>query len=759
MPKADYVGKSIPRSDAQLKVTGRAKYGSDHYKNDMLIGCILRSPYPHARILNIETSKAENLKGVKSIVTGEELLCPVGMFIEDEPLLAVDYVRYVGEGVAAVAATSADVAEEALSLIQVEYEELPAVFDPEFAMTGDAPCVHEGRKNLADKFCVTFGDVEKGFQKADVIVENRYVTGRVAHVALETRSSLATYEMGGKLTVEKSSQSVYNERAQLSQALGIPQSKIRVISSFVGGAFGSKEEPMALDAGATLLSIKTGLPVKITHTREDEFSTRLRHPFTINARHGARKDGSLTAVHYRILLDNGAYTSLGTAISRAASTLGGSLYRIPNYLAESYLVYTNHPPSGAMRGFGNPQITFAQEQQMDLLATELGIDPMELRLQNAVETGDETASGALLKSCGLKECIEKAAKEFGWVEKRANSKPYRGIGLACGVHFTSSRETPLDCSAVTMKMNLDGSLILIAGTSEMGTGSDTLLGQIAAEILGIPPEEIEIIRGDTETTPFCLGIWGSRVTTMAGKATQMAAEEMQKILADAIAEKLEVNSGDLIFRDKQISVQGSPEKSVDMADAIMLAITQRGGQEVITKAQYDAISEVIDEETGRGNYSQAWSFTAKFVEVSVNPETGTVEVENLISAVDLGKAINPKGAEGQIEGSAQMGLGFALSEECSWENGHPTNSTLVDYKMPASIDMPPVRPILIESNDPYGPFGAKGLGEMALVGVAAAVANAVQHATGVRIKNTPITSESVYRELHPPHPDSITSET
>ncbi len=747
MSETVYVGKALPRSDAPLKVTGRAKYGSDHYKNDMLVGRVVRSPYPHARILNLDTSEAEKLRGVKALVTGKDLVRPVGMFIEDEPLLAVDRVRYLGEGVAAVAATSADVAEDALSLIRVEYEELPAVFDTEAAMTEDAPRVHDDRGNVADEFRVTFGDVENGFREADVIVENRYTTGRVAHLALEPRSTLATYEPGGKLTVEKSSQSVYNERALLSQALGIPQSKIRVISSFVGGAFGSKEEPMALDAGATLLSMKTGQPVKITHSREDEFLTRLRHPFIIDARHGARKDGSLTAVHYRLLIDNGAYTSLGTAISRAASTLGGSLYRIPHYLAESCLVYTHHPPCGAMRGFGNPQITFAQEQQMDQLASALGMDPVEFRLRNAVETGDETASGAVLKSCGLKECIQKAAEQFGWAEKRGRPKPHRGIALACGVHFTSSRETPLDCSAVTLKMNMDGSLILIAGTSEMGTGSDTLLGQIAAEILGIPPEEIEIIRGDTETTPFCLGIWGSRVTTMAGKATQMAANEVKDNLANAVAEKLEVDPGDLVFRDKRVFVQGSREQGMDMADAVMLAIMRQDGQEVITKAQYDAVSEVLDEETGRGNYSQAWSFTAKFVEVEVNPETGEVKVENLISAVDLGRAINPKGAEGQIEGSAQMGLGFALSEECAWEKGLPTNATLVDYKMPASIDMPPVQPILVESDDPYGPFGAKGLGEMALVGVAAAVANAVHEAAGVRIKDAPITSEKVYLGL------------
>jgi CO/xanthine dehydrogenase Mo-binding subunit len=744
MSNAVYIGQGLTRSDAPLKVTGRAKFGSDHDKNDMLFGRVLRSPYPHAKILDIDTSAAERLPGVKGVVTGKPLVKPVGMFLQDEPLLATDRVRYRGEGVAAVGAVSEDIAEDALSLIRVEYEELPAVFDPESAMAEDAPRVHEDKENAIDRFRVTFGDVERGFQDADVIVENRYTTGRVAHLALEPRSTLATYDLGGKLTVEKSSQSVYGERALLSEALGIPQSKIRVVSSFVGGAFGSKEEPLALDAGATLLAMKTGRPVKVTHTREDEFHTRLRHPFIIQSRHGAKKDGSLTAVHYKVIIDNGAYTSLGTAVSRAASTLGGSLYRLPHYLAESVLVYTHHPPCGAMRGFGNPQITFAQEQQMDLLAAELGLDPVEIRLRNAVETGDETASGAILKSCGLKECIQKAAERFGWAEKRKNPKPNRGIGVACGVHFTSSRETALDCSAVTLKMNLDGSLILIAGTSEMGTGSDSLLGQIAAEILGIPPEEIEIIRGDTETTPFCLGIWGSRVTTMAGKATQMAAEEVRGLVAETVAEKLEVGPDDLMFRDKRVFVPGSPGQGVDLADAVMSTVLRRHGQELITKAQYDAVSECLDEETGRGNYSQAWSFTAKIVEVEVNPETGLVEVQRLISSVDLGKAINPKGAEGQIEGSAQMGLGFALSEECVWENGLPVNATMVDYKMPASIDMPPVDAILVESNDPYGPFGAKGLGEMALVGVAAAVSNAVHDATGVRIKDAPITSEKVY---------------
>jgi putative selenate reductase molybdopterin-binding subunit len=666
------------------------------------------------------------------------------MFIQDEPLLAIDRVRYHGEGVAAVAATSEDIAEDALSLIRVEYEELPAVFDPESAMADGAPRVHEHTENAVDKFRVTFGEVERGFDEADVIVENRYTTGRVSHVALEARSTLATFEPGGKLTIQKSSQSVYGERALFSQALGIPQSKIRVVSSFVGGAFGSKEEPLALDAGAVLLAMKTGRPVKFTHSREDEFHTRLRHPFIIYAKHGAKKDGSLTAVHYRIFMDNGAYTSLGPAVSRAASTLGGSLYRLPNYLAESFLVYTHNPPCGAMRGFGNPQITFAQEQQMDLLAAELGMDPVELRLLNAVETGDETASGAILRSCGLKECIQKAAQQFGWAEKKREKMPNRGIGIACGVHFTSARETALDCSAVTLKMNLDGSLILVSGTSEMGTGSDSLLGQISAEILGIPPEEIEIIRGDTETTPFCLGIWGSRVTTMAGKATQMAAEEVREMLASAVAENLEVNPEDLVFQDKRVFPQGAPNQGVTLEEAALMSIAHRKGQEITSTAQYDAVSESLDEETGRGNYAQAWSFTAKFVEVVVHPDTGNVEVQNLISAVDLGKAINPNGAEGQMEGSAQMGLGFALSEECVWENGLPVNANMADYITPTAVDMPPIGSILVESNDPYGPFGAKGLGEMALVGVAAAVSNAVYDATGVRIKDAPVTAEKVY---------------
>jgi 4-hydroxybenzoyl-CoA reductase alpha subunit len=754
MKELDFVGKNVPRVDAEVKVTGEATFTADVRLPNMLLGRLVRSPLPHAKILNIDISRAERLPGVKAVIVGQETPFVFGVSHMDQTPLQTGKVRYVGDPVAAVAAVDEDTIQEAVGLIKVDYEPLPAVFDPEEAMQEGAPIIHEGvERNIAANPCYNLGDVEKAFQEADHVFEDRFETQRVAHVCPEPHNCVAVWDFSGKLTFYYCSQMPSVTRVQLSKALGIPESKIRVITNHVGGGFGSRAtSKFPMDFAAIILAKKAGRPVKIEYTRDEEFIySTFRHKFIMRVKTGIKKDGTITGRHFTNVCDNGAYSDYGPVVTNVGGAMQGTLYRFMNYRYDGYTVYTNLPYGGAMRGIGNPQVHYAGETQLNMIAERMGLDPLEIRIKNAARTGDETATGAVLKSCGLVECLEKVADKIGWKEKRANPVPNRGLGIACGVHFTGVRLSPgidADFAGATLTVNDDGSVNLATSCVDIGSGSSTALTQIAAEVLGIEVEKINTIFGDTETCPMGWGSRASRNTAIGGMAVQKAAEDARKQILETAAEKLEVHPDDVDIRNSTVFVKSAPSKSISVEDVVRMGRYRKDGQAVMAKCHWDAPSELADPVTGRGNFSMAFSFGAKAIEVEVDPGTGQIHILEVAASQDLGKAVNPLGAIGQIEGGVHMGLGFATSEEIVLDDvGRMKNNYLLDYRTLTSLDMPPVSSILVETNDPIGPFGAKGVGEMATIGTPDALVSAVAEATGLFITDLPITPEKVLLAL------------
>ncbi len=750
MRKLDFVGKDVPRVDAGIKVTGEAVFTADITLPNMLWGRMLRSPHPHARILNIDTSKAERLAGVKAVITGEETPFVFGVSHMDQTPLQTEKVRYVGDPVAGVAAVDLDTTLEALELIEVDYEPLPAVFDPVEAMQPGAPAIHEGKdRNLAANPRYDIGDVETAFKEADHVFEDRFETQRVAHVCPEPHNCIAQWDHSGKLTFYYCSQMPSVSRVQLAKALGIPESKIRVVTNNVGGGFGSRAtSKFPMDFVAIVLARKAGRPVKIEYTRDEEFIfSSFRHKFIMTVKTGIKNDGTITGRHVTNICDNGAYSDYGPVVTNVGGAMQGTLYRFMNYRYDGYTVYTNLPYGGAMHGIGNPQVHFAGETQLNMIAHRLGMDPLEIRLKNAVRTGDETASGIVLQSCGLVECLEKAAEKIGWKEKRAHPTPNKGLGIACGVHFTGVRLSPgidADFAGATLIVNDDGSVNLATSCVDIGSGSSTALTQIAAEVLGIEMEKINTIYGDTETCPMGWGSRASRNTAIGGMAIQKAAEDARKQILEAAGEKFEVHPDDLDIRNSTVYVKAAPSKCLSVSDIVRFRRYRKDGQAVMAEAHWDAPSQLADPVTGRGNFSMSLSFGAKAIEVEVDPGTGQIHILEVAASQDLGKAINPLGAISQIEGGVHMGLGFAASEEILLDDkGRMQNNYLSDYRVLTSLDMPPVSSILVETNDPIGPFGAKGVGEMATIGAPEALVSAVHGATGLFVTDLPITPEKV----------------
>ncbi|RJX36529.1 MAG: hypothetical protein C4525_00230 [Desulfarculus sp.] len=754
MAELRYVGKGLPRVDALEKVTGQAMYTLDLTLPNMLYGGLLRSPLPHARILSIDTGKAERLLGVKAVITGKDTPYTFGVSHMDQTPLQTEKVRYVGDAVAAVAAVDQDVLAEALSLIQVEYQELPAVFDPHEAMQEGAPLVHEDKPgNIASNPRYDIGDVEKAFREADYVFEDHFETQRVAHVCPEPHNNLAVWDASGKLTFYYCSQMPSVTRVQLSKAFNLPESRIRVVTNTVGGGFGSRAtSKFPMDFAAIVLAKKSGRPVKIAYNRADEFiHSTFRHKFIMTVKTGINRDGTITGRHVTNICDNGAYSDYGPVVTNVGGALQGTLYKFMNYKYDGYCVYTNLPYGGAMRGIGNPQVHYACEAQLSMIAERIGLDPLELRLKNAVETGDETASGAILQSCGLKECLTQAAEKIGWKEKKANPEPNRGLGIACGVHFTGVRLSPgidADFAGATITVNDDGSVNLATSCVEIGSGSSTVLSQICAEVLGIGLDKINIICGDTETCPMGWGSRASRNTAVGGMAVQKAAEDARTQILALASQKLEIHPDDLEIKEGVITAKGAPDRSLTVAEAVRFGRYRQGGTAVMAKAHWDAPSTLADPKTGRGNFSMAFSFGAKALEVEVDPATGRINVLGVAASQDLGKAVNPLAVKGQVEGGVHMGLGFAMYEQIMLdEQGRMKNPYLLDYRIPTVMDMPPVIPILVESQDPVGPFGAKGVGEMATIGMPEALIAAVAEATGLWITDLPITPEKVFLGL------------
>lgn len=748
------LGKALPRVDAGPKVTGEAKYAHDISLPQMLYGKILRSPLPHARLAHIDCHRAVRLPGVKGIITGKDTLgLKYGMFLDrpeslDECGLAMDKVRYIGDEVAAVAAVDGDIAEEALSLIQVEYQELPAVFEPLEAMEEGAPKIHEGENNIGWQVKAEFGQVERGFEESDYVREDQFVTQLVIHCSLESHASVASYDGSGRLTLWASTQTPYYLKRDLARLLGISIGRIQVVRTHVGGAFGGKGELSSTDFCAALLSMRTGRPVKIVYARDEEFGcTRRRHPMIIKLKTGVTKDGRLAAQDCLTVADGGAYNSMGPGVIGRAGSHLTMQYVVPNFRYQARLVYTNKPVCGAFRGFGFLQACFANESQLDMIARDLGIDPVALRAMNAVKSGYVNPLGYRITSCGLKECLLKVVKMavvHQQKERPLSSTKRRGVGIAASSYICGNREHP---SEAWVELAADGAVKLFAGAAEIGQGSDTALGQIAAEVLGIPPQDITIISSDSDVVLQDLGSFASRTTTYVGSAVAAAATHARDQLVEIIAEKWEVHPRDVQCRDNKIFVMGSLERGLAISEAIKNCVAERNGVPLWGRGYFKAEDCTNDPVSLQGNIAPAYSYGALAAEVEVDTETGCVRIIKTWSAFDCGRVINIQGIQGQVEGSVAMGAGQALYEEVCMDQGFILNPEFGAYRVPTSLDVPEICSDFVESVDPVGPFGAKGVSEGTQLPVAPAIANAIHDAVGVRIKELPVTPAKLFNRM------------
>jgi 4-hydroxybenzoyl-CoA reductase subunit alpha len=795
------IGKSVAMIDAAGKTTGAGKYADDFTLPGMLVGKILHSPYPHARIKSIDTSRAKALEGVVAVVTGEDAPNPYGILPvgHDETALAVGKVRYVGDHVACVAAVTEEIAERALELIDVEYEPLPAYFDPEESMKAETDLIHENRPhNLEKDYHHVFGDPEKGFAEADYVAEARYIANEVTHAAMEPHCTLANFELDphtgklGRLTVWSSTQVPYYLQHKLSLVLEMPMSQIRVIKPLVGGGFGGKSEIIPLEIIAAVTARAAKAPVKITYTREEVFWAHRGRPRTIiDLKTGVKKDGRVTSVACKVIQDGGAYCSYGVVTILYSGALIGALYDIPHIRYDGYRVLTNKPACGAMRGHGTVNVRFAFESQMDEIAATLKLDPPEVRRVNLLKPPTITVNGLRVLSYGLPECIDQVITRSGWKERKDKMPSGRGLGVACS-HYVSGAansiiRSDMPHSTVNIKIDRDGGVVVYTGASEIGQGSDTMTAQVVAEVLGCDLARVRVIAADTDLTPIDLGSYSSRVTFMAGNASLRAAEAVKKNIVSAAAKRMDCAPEDVIMRDDRVYKRGTVPADNDSKAAEILEDKEaaRGhvdgqilrGSVLQTRKEEgpkehlsfeEAVVSAIDFHgalTGTGSYappvearggkhkgggvgpSPAYSYSAQVADVSVDEETGEVTVHKIWAAHDCGRALNPVAVEGQVIGSVWMGLGQALEEEMVWKDGLLMNPGLLEYRSPASTESPDIECIIVESIDPEGPFGAKEAGEGSLAATIPAISNAIYHAVGVRLRESPFTPERILSAL------------
>jgi CO/xanthine dehydrogenase Mo-binding subunit len=738
--------------DGLEKVTGRAEFVSDVSLPGLLWGAVLRSPYPHARIRNIDTSRARSLPGVRAVVTADDTPGRTwGVFIKDQPVLAGSKVRYVGEEVAAVAACDLDTARAAVDLIEVDWEPLPAVFEPDEAMRPEAPLLHEDKgTNVAATISVERGNVEEAFARSDVVVEHTFQSQPQWHAAIETLGSVAQFSPTGKLTLWMNTQTLFMARGRIAWALGLSEADVRIIQPYVGGGFGGKSCDDNNALVCALLARAAGRPVKLINTREEEFlaGSRPRVPMRIRVKMGFSSDGRVQAKQLRVVADNGAYCGKAPGVFGVTSLRHDTAYVYPNVKVDAFLVYTNKIPTGAFRGFGNPSAEWAVEQAWDLAAEALGMDPVDLALLNAAEPGYVSPHGNRVISCELKQCIRRAAELIDWKAKRANRQPYRGLGLGTTVHVSGKRHFgDYDGSSAVLKISEDGKALIWSGEGEIGQGTMTVLSQIAAEELGLPYADVSVTRADTDLTTYCHGAYASRLTYVAGNAVRDAASKAKAQVLETAAELLETSAADLQIRDGVISIKGVPTgRTVAVAEVARARLFRRGGEPIVASGSFDPDS-VLSDETRYGNESGAYNFGAQMAEVEVDPETGQLKILDFVSVADCGTVVNPIAAEGQQEGAIAQGLGYALTERLLVEDGQPQNPNFSDYKIPCTLDVPPLTVAFADSYEPTGPFGAKGLGELGLDPTAAVLANAIHDACGVRITQLPITAEKIHRAL------------
>jgi len=801
MPDFSVIGKPIAMVDAAGKTTGAGKYTDDFKVPGMLIGKILHSPFPHARIKSIDTSRAKALEGVVAVVTGEDApntygILPVG---HDETALAVGKVRYVGDHVACVAAVDESTAERALELIDVDYEPLPAYFDPEESMKAESDLIHENRPhNIEKDYHHVFNDPDKGFAEADYVHEARYIANEVTHAAMEPHCTLASFELDphtgklGRLTVWSSTQVPYYLQHKLSLVLEMPMSQIRVIKPLVGGGFGGKSEIIPLEIIAAVTARAARAPVKITYTREEVFWAHRGRPRTIvDLKTGVKNDGRITAVACKVIQDGGAYCSYGVVTILYSGALLGALYDIPNIRYDGYRVLTNKPACGAMRGHGTVNVRFAFESQMDEIAAKLNLDPAEVRRVNLLKPPTVTVNGLRVLSYGLPECIDEVTTRSGWKDRKGNLPKARGLGMACS-HYVSGAansiiRSDMPHSTVNIKIDRDGGVVVYTGASEIGQGSDTMTAQIVAEVLGCNLDRVRVIAADTDLTPIDLGSYSSRVTFMAGNAALRAAQDVKKNIVSAATKRMECAADDVIMRNDHVYKRGTLPDDHDPTAAEILeekdaprgrvdgqilrgsVLQKRKEEGPKTHMSFEeAVVSAIDFHgalTGTGSYapplearggkhkgggvgpSPAYSYSAQVAEVSVDEETGEVTVHKIWAAHDCGRALNPVAVEGQVIGSVWMGLGQALEEEMVWKNGLLMNPGLLEYRSPSSAESPEIECVIVESIDPEGPFGAKEAGEGSLAATIPAISNAIYDAVGVRLRESPFTPERILTAL------------
>jgi 4-hydroxybenzoyl-CoA reductase subunit alpha len=749
------VRRRVPRIDARDLASGRAVFTDDIALPGMLYGKILTSPHAHARISSVDTSRAEALEGVKAVLTAAdvpETFYGVSPARYDEQVLAKDRVRYVGDEIAAVAAVDEKTCLRALELIDVEYEILPAVFDPFEAMKEGAPQLHDHprfKNNINTRVEWHFGDVEQGFAEADLVREHTFTGNRTYQHPMEPHCAVARWESGARLTVWTSTQVVHYVQHQLARLLEIPEGDVRVVMKHCGGGFGGKAEVNPLEICATLLSRKTGKPVKMRYTREEMVRHgRGRHKQHIKMKIGAKRDGSITAVHEEAVLEGGAYSSFGIVAAYYAGAMVPTLYRLPNFRYDGYRVYTNLPACGAMRGHGCPHPRFAFEGVLDMLAQDLGMDPIDLRLKNAMQPDSRTVNELDVGSCELEACLHAVRERSGWDEKRGKLPLGRGIGVGCG-GFVSGAGYPIyrskfPHSNALIRVAEDGTAAtLFIGEADIGQGSSTVLSQVAAEAMGIEYEAMRIVSADTERTPRGLGTYSSRVTLMGGNACRMAGEEVKKQVLEAASELLGVPAEGLDARGGRAFVRDDPERAVPWADAAARHFSERGP--LVGKGWYSPPLALGGSHKGATvGTSPAYSFSVCVAEVEVDRETGRVTVTKLTDAHDVGTPINPMAVEGQCEGAGVMMLSEALLEDVAFdEEGRVRNPTLHDYLLATSCDAPEIDTTIVPSFEPQGPYGGKECGEGSTLPVIGAIANAISDAIGARVSELPITPERV----------------
>jgi 4-hydroxybenzoyl-CoA reductase subunit alpha len=764
------VGQPLPKIDAWGKVTGDTRYADDLVLPRMAFGKLLRSPHAHARITRVDTTLAKAVPGVYAVITGADLprvkfgILPVS---QDEEALCTDKVRMVGDPVAAVAAIDEETADRACRLIQVDYEPLPALMSIQESLAhpevriheyGDGPNVH---KNVA----LQFGDVEAAFATADLVREDVFFYEGNTHLPMEQHAAVAHATPDGKLTLWSSTQTPHYVHRLLAKILDMPAAHIRVIAAAVGGGFGGKLDPFAHEIAACRLSQLIGRPVKIACTREEVFYIhRGRHPVLMWIKTGFTKAGDITGCHLKTWLDGGAYGSYGVASTFYTGVINPVTYKMPVYKFEGARIFTNKPPCGPKRGHGTPQPRFALEVQLDKAAEQLGLDPADMRRRILVEPFTKTANHLTVTTIGLGECIDKVVEASGWRDKHPRyrtaaetepAKPLwqprrrRGVGIACSSYMTGAGTAiywnSMPHSGVVLRADRSGGVTVLCGATDIGQGSDSILAYLVAEVLGLDPKDVHVHPADTSLTPVDLGSYSSRVTLMCGQATIQAAERLRAAIFTAVAAKLEVSKDTLVARERKVGAPNDWDKAVDFAKAVELGEAMHG---VLAFAGSYAPPKRAGKYKGGGvGPSPCYSYSACVVELSVDEDTGEVELHDVWIAHDIGRALNPLLAEGQVEGSIYMGIGEALMEAQVFRKNVHKAPSMLEYKSPTTLETPEIHTILVDTDDPEGPFGAKEAGQGPLLPVMPAIANAIYQAVGVRVDEIPITSEKVLKGL------------